>query len=607
MMARIPCLSALMFCCLGQLLRAEQTISVSERGARGDAVAITADVISGSPVISVSAPGGFRQGDVGKIIMLHEAGPETPGAGRQDYLGKISSVHNASSVLLDPPPARTAKGIRGLVGTDNSKAFQKCVDSARGASTVITVPAGNYLLVPPRLLDPEYRMDGPCETSPAVVIRKSGIRFLGHDRSDTVLTACGAWQLKGVYATRGQLFECLGPVSGSGTLIFENLTMDGGVRRGRQSKRSFPASVTDGSGWDVTHDAVMDAGGVPLHRYKAFRHCAFLHWRGEILKSVSGWDQGFIEVTDCVFRDGNASAFNFSFSHLINRCAFSCLDMAMEFYEGRMASPSFFLNSTISDVRGGLVIVGALTNHPSPPYTIQGNTIASSGSFGVLLGPAENLLISSNRFQGLSFAVGTGPGSQGTTLNQNISIEGNTLSNVGTLLLVQASGNDGMRDVTVSGNLMTGGAFLGQGWGSFTNVTFSGNTATNGAGGFDGSRLLGQWFRDKLSNRYPPRRVPGTPGGTNLVSYAMGARQAPLATSSGVVFVLDDSHPEKIPIRAKMILSPAGENPAELRLSMSGTRGGIPLLPGKDVTLEWSNCAWVLIDGSPVPKGRNAR
>jgi Right handed beta helix region len=566
-------------------------LDVKAQGAKGDAVMCRAGTLAGSPLITLQQTGGLRP-TPGMLVMIDGAGAPSSVAS-QDYLGKVLKVRESGSLEVHPAPGTSVMNARALIGSDDAPAFQHCVDQCSGPSSVISIPEGRYLLVPRQLLDPGYVMKSPYQSSPAVMIRKGGIRFSGKERKSTVLTACGAWQLKGPYVSRGQLFECRGPVRDDAPLIFENLTLDGGVAQGRQEYRGFPARTTDGDGWDVTHDAVTDTGTPPLHRFKAFRNCSFLHWRGEMLKSVSDWNGGFVEVTGCRFKDGNASAFNFSFSHRIDGCLFRQLDMAMEFYEGRMESPSVFQNSTVSDVRGDLVIVGALTNHPAPSYSILNNTLQSKGGFGVLLGPAENVVIRGNRFSDQSFAVGTGAGYQGTACNRNLFITSNACAGVNSLLLVQGVGPDRMEDVHVTGNTMSGGGILGYGWGWSTNVVFSGNVAAGGRGGFDGTRLTGQWFTDDLSNRHSSQLDVNWNAPLAMVSYATGAKHKLLAARPDSLFRLDDSHPEKIPRNAVLSLKCQGSRPAKVFLSSARDNAQcLTLQPGTSRSFCWDGLCW---------------
>ena len=99
----------------------------------------------------------------------------------------------------------------------------------------------------------------------------------------------------------------------------------------------------DGSGWDITHGAVVNRADRRYHANKQFINCHFAHWRGEMLKSVVALDTGFIGVTNCAFWDGDASGFNFYWTpHVINGCLFSNLDMAMDITSVRWKRNSKF-------------------------------------------------------------------------------------------------------------------------------------------------------------------------------------------------------------------------------------------------------------------------
>lgn len=589
----------LTICILGLSTHAEEVVQVTENGARGDARPITVSTELNSAVVSAGSGISFSDADVGKAIMLYGAGPATTATNNQDYLGKVIGVPDEKHLTLSMPLGINSTSVRGIYGTDNAPAFQRCVDRAYETNTVILIPSGNYLMIPPELLDPSYVMNSDTETQPAVIINKGGITLRGEDQHNSILTACGAWQLKGKHVTRGVLFECRGPVHNpEWSLVFENLTMDGGVVEGRQSYRGFPAKATDGSGWDMTHGAVLDLGRHPLHEFKSFRNCTFQHWRGEILKGCSGSTNGFIEVLGCDFHDGNASAFNFDVSHRINHCTFSHLDMAMEFYEGRMDRPSCFEHSSVSDVRADLVIVGALTNHPAPLYTIRNNDLQASNGFGVFLNPAKNVLIESNRFEGQGFCIGNGAGAQGTDYCHDIIIRGNVCTNAGTLFLVQCGYNQRFENVLIEGNTISGRGALGCGWGYSTNVVFSNNVASNGAGGMQGGRLTGQWFLDDLSNQYRPHQFANYQGITNLITYANGAQQGAQPAKTNSAFLLDDSQPGKIPKGAVMRISYGGHNTDGSPLYLSSThpsqKPDAMLTTSNTITCTWMNGGWRL-------------
>ncbi len=573
-------------------------VNVIDQGARGDARKLLVITGSNSPSVTVLSTNEFTATDEGKVIMLYGVGTVTGVTTSQDFLGSILSVKDAKHITLSSPLGRSVSQARGIYGTENSHAFQRCVDRAYGTNTVIQIPKGNYLLIPKDLLNPDYIMKNGNETRAAVVINKGGIHFLGHDRKDTILTACGAWQLKGSHVSRGQLFECRGPIRNDDGLTFENLTMDGGLADGKQEHYGFPASVTDGSGWDLTHDGVMDTGTPPLHQYKSFKSCTFQHWRGEMLKSVTSWKHGFIDVENCDFHDGNASAFNYSFSHHINHCSFSNLGMAMEFYEGYMEGGAIFENSEISGVRGGLVICGALTNQVTPEYMIRKNTISSPDGFGILLGPAKNVVISGNGFSDLGFGIGTGAGYQGTDWNRDIRISFNSFNKVGTCFHVGSGLPNGLRDISLSHNSAADCRVCAGGYGYSTNVVLTDNQIKGDGLGIDGERLLGQWFLDDPSNQFPPHQIRDSSGTTTTISYASGSRQQTFSSKPDIAFHLDDSKPGKIPEGAKLVITHQGPSFARLFLSNvnPNPQASQMMKPGAVITCEWGHGLWQVVN-----------
>ena len=573
-----------------------EQINVGTQGAKGDAIKILASVTAGSSLIALNSSMRISPAEKGKIVMLYGAGPVTVGSNHQDLVGTVVAVIDGTHLKLSVPSGTTGTNLSGILGTDNSRIFQRCVDRAHGSNTVIKIPAGQYLMIPKDLLNPMYQMKRNSETHAAVVINKGGITFQGVNPTTTILTACGAWQLKGQYVSRGMLFSCHGPISRPELpLVFENLTFDGGVTEGRISYRGFPARTTDGSGWDMTHGAVIDRGTEPLHSFKAFRNCIFQHWRGEILKGVSGAMHGFIEVKNTDFHDGNASAFNFDVAHHIDRCTFDHLDMAMEFYEGRMDRPSVFENSSVSDVRADLVIVGALTNHASPLYTIRNNNLQGD-QFGIFLNPAKNVLIESNRFEGQGFCIGNGAGAQGTDHCHDIIIRGNLATNTDVFFLVQCGYENRMENILITGNCVAGKGWLGGGWGYSTNVFFSNNVATNGANGFQGERLTGQWFYDDPSNRYSPSPAYCYTSSISTITYANGGRQQTFPYLSNSIFMVDDSKPDKIPVGAVIKIGCNEKNPKKVPIYLSSTQTNrdpeVLLNPGSTITCNWKEGRW---------------
>lgn len=585
-------------CFLATYCRAEtRTLNVTDFGARGDAVSITANTVSGSPAVTVPATNALTSADTGKLMLLFGAGPATTPTNHQDLIATIQKVDKGTNITLSLLAGATSNDVHCTFGTQNAEAFQHCVDAATGTNTVIKIPAGNYLLVPPAQLAGTATNNKNGTVWSAVVIRKGGIDFKGDGVDKTILTGCGAWKLQGKSARRGQLFVCQGPVTNNTPLVFEDLTMDGGVVSGNTARHGFPASVQDGSGWDETHDAVVDSGRAPLHRVKEFRNCRFTHWRGEILKSVnSGWD-GFVLVTNCVFDDGNASGFNFTFTHDITGCTFSNLFQVLEFYQAYCSNACFFQHNFVTDIRGNVMaICGARTNSVNPPYHIADNTFYLTGNFGILTTPAQNLYVTGNQFicTNTTAALGLGcAGYQGSAINSNIVVAGNHFIGSYYAIEVLGSGVNRTADMLVCSNTATGIHAFAGGYGWSTNVIIRDNRSSTGLAEGD---LKGQWFRDDPSNEFPPREISGR-SGTNVISYIAGARQEITASKTNCIFALDDSQPERIPTGAVLQIMFEGKYAAPLYISSIRGKTAPVMLPATAgvIACVWTNKAWSLV------------
>jgi hypothetical protein len=580
------------------------TLNVTDFGARGDATKFAAGTSSESAVVTVQSGDRLSEADVGKLVLLFGAGLRTTPTNNQDLVATIIRVLNGTNLTLSVKAGTTAENVIGMFGTQNATAFQNCVNACTGTNTTIIIPPGRYLLVPPKQLTDFALQSGFGPVAAAVTIRRGGIHFLGAGRDATVLVGCGAWLLKGGYAHRGWMFACQGPITNDAPLVFESLTMEGGVPDGLQSYHGFPARTTDGAGWDVTHDAVVDCGTTPLHAFKAFRNCRFTHWRGEMLKSGVSMTDGFIEVSDCLFVDGNASGFNFSFSHTINGCTFSNLFLALEFYQGYCTKPCYFQNSIITNIAGNVMaITGALKDHVQPSYNIVSNSFFLSRGYGILTTPAQNLFVIGNRFicREVAPAIGLGcEGYQGTAINSNIVVAFNSFSNASDAVVILGGGLNRIANVLICSNRAESVLTFASGYGWSTNVWFLGNVSTSGRPLLSG-QLQGQWFLDDVSNCFPPWTVGDAGDRTNIVTYAMGMRQETWNSKPDSAFAIDDVQPEKIPPGAVLTIIHRGKYP--LRLSLSSSRpGATPMVISNGCT---ATCAWV--DGAWRPVGEELK
>ena len=133
---------------------AATTWNVADFGARGDAVQTLATTVSNSTQISLEITNQYSAADVGKLIELFGVGPVTSGTNRQDLIGYILSVTNGTNMIISVPASQTATDVNCTIGTENAGAFQNCVNACQGTNAVVMIPAGCYLLVPPKFLTP---------------------------------------------------------------------------------------------------------------------------------------------------------------------------------------------------------------------------------------------------------------------------------------------------------------------------------------------------------------------------------------------------------------------------------------------------------------------
>jgi hypothetical protein len=581
----------------GSSSQAQTTLNVTNFGAVGDAAQILVSTTSNSAVVVTTNQ--FSRSDVGKVMCLFGAGPSTTPTNNQDLVVTIVAVSNGTNVTISSVAGATSANIQCTYGTQDATAFQNCINAAPTNTTII-IPSGNYLLISPQALDTSFAMINSDDTHPAVTISKGGLHFLGAGQTNTILTGNGAWQLKGGYVYRGYMFALLGPVTNDAPLIFDSLTMNGGVANGQQSYNYWPALTNDGSGWDVTHDAVIDVGA-PLHLYKSFTNCTFTKWRGEMVKSVSTWTNGFIDIGHCTFFDGNASAINFSFSHNIHDNTFIQTKMVMEFYQAYCSTTCYFSNNLVTNMASaGLAFNGAVTNKIMASYYVSSNRFYLGSGGGIYTSPANNLYIIGNQFYGGADGIALGTaGYQGTAINSNIVVQFNTFSNTYFVLEVNGAGGNAVADVLVSSNTAAGCSCFAYGYGWVTNISFVGNVAN---GILNSTLLTSQWFPDNLSNQFPFQLSVGATAATNTLSYSYGMRQSTWSQYNGSSFQLDDVRRSQIPSGAMMVVSNlTSSTPEQLYTSSTSAVAPITLANGASLTFQWTNGVWRLFSQLAPP------
>lgn len=557
----------------------QTNLDVTDFGGVPDVQQFYVSTVSNSPVVSVTGTNVFSSSDIGKLIEVFRAGPWItysnwgPVVTQQDIICLIANVSNGTNLTLTIPCGWTMNAYC-IVGTNNASAFQAAINEASNlvqtagyTNVTINIPTGTYLMVSTNVLDTNSWISGLFTTHNALTISSGGITLMGDPDGGTVLMGCGAGMEHIVYPDtpltvissgyapylpmRDTLIWCAGPVQNNGLpLVFQNLTFDGGVQQGAQDYNYWTLIQGNGEGWDTSHHAIADWDGYDsfqMNMLKVFTNCVFQHWRGEMLIGWTGNMPGAkIDIADCTFYDGNATADNMYYGQHIHGCTFNQIEKVTEYYQYNGDSPTIFEDNIITNIAGnGLVINGATTHVIPPYYTIRNNTFYGTLNVAdILFTPACNVVITNNQFYqpaiGISFTgLGLQPSDGTAAVMSNIVIVANDFHD--TSLPIWSDGYP-VEDVTVANNLS---ANLGQfafavgGW--KTNWVFSNNTSS---GYMDSSAVqAGSYFIDGTSDNMGWFGYNDYIGQTNWISYGNGSKHMiTQATPNSVLAFGSDSN-----------------------------------------------------------------
>ena len=590
---------SLLICALGFLLsvfstRAQASLNVTDFGAAGDAVQFSVNTVSNSTVVSVAGTNVFSPSDVGKVIEVFRAGPWLTYSNwgvvvtQQDIVCMITNVSDGTNLSLSIPCGWTTNAYC-IVGTNNASAFQAAanqatslVSSGQYTNVTINIPSGTYLMMSSNVLNPNYVMNSISDTHPAITISSGGITLLGDPSGNTVLMGCGAgmehlvapgtpitWINPG-YAPyvpmRDTLVMCQGPIANNRyPLVFQNLTMDGGVQQGQQAYNYWTPIQGNGDGWDTTHHCVADFDGYvsyQMHQMKVFTNCVFQHWRGEILICWTGCiTNAFNDIANCTFYDGNATADNMYYGQHVHGCTFDSLGKVMEYYQGNATLPMTFENNLITNIAPNnhyaLTIVGAVTNAVPQPFMIQNNIFHDEAGINAMqFSPAANVTITGNSFIGggggiIFTSAGVQP-SNGSAIPvmTNFVIADNNFNCANPLAM------DGypVDWVTISNNV---GISIALAAGFKDHITLANNAGGLLYAGYNVNQAgvqAGHYPLDETNNSWGVLNQPldgGDYAVTNLISYGNGTVH--MLRASGSKFYLDDAHSALFPTNGGLL------------------------------------------------------
>ena len=597
-------------------------LNVADFGAKGDAVSFTVSTVSNSTVVSVMGTNTFSSADIGKVIEVFRAGPWLSYSNwgvvvtQQDIICTITNVSQGTNLSLSIPCGWTTNAYC-VVGTNNGPAFQSAINAAsvlvaNGQTTNVTIgiPVGRYLMVSSSVLNPNYVMGSISDTHPALTVSSGGITFfgLGDLPANTVLMGCGAgmehrvssslaW-ISGGYAPyvpmRDTLIFCRGPVvNNQYPLVFQNLTLDGGLTNGAQSYNYWTPIQGNGAGWDTTHHAVADFNPFPntpqMHQLKVFTNCVFQHWRGEMLIcwTATGGTNTFNDIANCTFWDGNATADNLYYGQHVHGCTFNHVEKVTEYYQANAMLPTVFENNLMTNIAGNILVInGATTNANPPSYVIQNNTFYGIPNVAeILFTPAENVIISNNVFHGqasgISFsAAGLQPANGSAAVISNIVIVANSFND--TFLPIIMDGYP-VVNVLVSNNTSASGYSFAMGGAGFkTNIILAANVASANASSV--SVQSGNYFVDQPSDQLGWYQYNDWSGLTNRITYGNGRKHLILHAMTNSVFQVLSTN--LIPRGAMLQIS--NTSPSTVPLL-----SGITLSHAQSVILAWNGNVWL--------------
>jgi hypothetical protein len=608
---RVFLLICLLVAGLGISSQAQNTLNVTNYGAIGDAVQFYVNTISNSVVVTTTNQ--LPNSAIGEAIEVFAAGVPTTATNNQDLVATITNIVNGTNIYVSQKTQATLTNTFATYGHNNTTNFQSAIAAVgKDTNDFIYIPAGTYLLLP--------IYHGPNNGNVAIFLQRGGIHFVGAGTNSTILLSQGAWTLVNGAPMRSVLAQVSSPITNNFPLSFSYLTMDGGVQQGNTSNHGYPASITTGSGWDVTHDAYEMAGSSAVSLYYTyFTNVLVQHWRGEEFKSVDGSTNGQIGIYNCTFTDGNATALNiYPAWNLVESNLFINLFQVAEYYQAYSSFPGCFEYNICTNISGnGFAINGGKGNNPS--FNILNNTFYFSNNNGLETTPGDNILIESNQFIGGGQVIVLGvPGYQGTFDNSNIVVTANTFSNVGSVLEMPSYPPNDVINVSVNNNYVVGNAngilaLSFSGWATgiyYTNNVFA--VSSNAFIVFSQPTAAPFVLIDTNNIYYTP--VVNLSGnsfnGTNHINYVNGSRFILSgAVRAGIAFYLVDTNASQIPANAKILFYNNNLESLSVPVYLNSSLSGSPVTVTYGQTalfywLSWKN-TWstngAIVSGPPAP------
>jgi len=588
---------------------------VTSYGAVGDMITNTVSTISNSTLVVSTTPVTFHTNNSIEIIGV---GTVTVAPKCQDFIGVITNIINGTNLYLNAKLNCTLASTTIYYGTNNTlainAAYQAAVaDSfANSRNNTVTFAPGNYLCL---------GMDGTWFGRSAIQITGGGVMFTGSGTNLTTITSQGAWTLRGGEVWRGFLFEVISSTNDRPWGI-QNMTLFGGVPQGNTSNHNFPASTTDGTGWDVTHSALTiwnDYSGTGIANMLSsgtLSNVLVSGWRGEMLKSIDRSINGTLLITNVTFADGNATAINIYQGLDVAYCQFTNMFKGGEYYQQYAINRTIIRNSIFQNITGSFFAINGATG-TNAPFIFANNTFlwSAAGGNGIEFGPACNVTITNNYFPcelnthpSLFVTLDYSTGAQGTFVSSNIDIGFNTISNGYQALILSGmsplykSVNYRMRN-----NLFVG--FPAGGVGQFVGNTSHASPSdiliySNNA--YDGNYQMtvqpddgsGIYPYVSVTNDYWALYLVADVGGNVAVSYGEGSKyRISFNYANGTKWYMQTNDASRIPTGASVLFSNSTANSQTIPIYYDSGLSRVTNVPAGGVALisfasgYWTNLA----------------
>ncbi len=617
----IRTLTFLLLLCL--TVKAVAQINVTNYGASGDAVQFYCNTVSNSVVVTTVN----TNATVGMCIEVWGVGKQTIGNNSYgiyvtnylDAIGYITNIVNSTNLYVSFLPQQTTTNTFATMGTDNTPAFIAAIAASAVPTQTINIPSGTFFL---RTTNHSYAGDGYSAVS--LPFNRGGLTFNGG--TNTVLLSKGAITFEtypgGTEFVRGFMFQTVSPITNNLPIIFQNLTLDGGVTNANRIYNLLNVSVNqvDGYGWDQHYSAFVnyDLGNKTLGPISTtFSNCIVQHWQGEMLKSIDQNTNKNFYVFNCSFVDGQATAWNQDGGGI--RSGNTVLNVR-QIAEDRMA---LYTNSvyTINNLFSNITANAWAWDNDSPtqPASWFSNNICSfTNGNGLQIVAGVNVHIVNNTidFSGATtgFLISDSGGVGNTTMNSNIWISGNTITCSSVHLNIfqyggSATTNNGVVNLYISNNVATISTIqniIYQYGGVASNVVFANNQFNCTYSAVDTYNGTPQTLV-QTNNYYTPYGQNGSPTTTNAFYYGgnhLGSgggyggwrllcHSASSGNNNGSTFTLDDSQAAQIPAGAQIIVDNLGGSGA-MTLIPSDTVAKTPIaIAANTATLfNWTGSYW---------------